>query len=367
MTPTNLLGLSEGELALFVNKHDEQGFRATQLVKWIHQAGIDKFDNMTNLSKTLRERLCSIAIVEGPSVIDHRISSDGTHKWLFRIDQSNSVETVYIPEPDRGTLCVSSQVGCPLNCDFCATAKQGFNRNLTSSEIIGQLWQVMRIAKKYSLPAKISNIVMMGMGEPLLNFDNVISAMRLMIADNAYGLAQRRVTLSTAGIAPGIVKLKSSCPVSLAVSLHAPTNELRDELVPINKTYPIEVLFDACREYLAGQARAVITFEYVMLKGVNDSPALARALAKLIRDLPAKVNLIPFNPFPGIQYRRSSDETINNFRDILVRAGIITLTRKTRGDDINAACGQLAGRVQPRAHRITVRRGLTKSRNSPNH
>jgi len=356
----NLLGMSQPSLEAFFESLGERSFRAAQVSKWIHQSHVTNFDEMTNLSLALRQRLSDIAEVRPPETLTQRQSADGTIKWLLRVDESNSIETVFIPEAERGTLCISSQAGCPLDCSFCATAKQGFNRNLSSAEIIGQLWLVTKeLNTTYGTSAKITNVVMMGMGEPLLNFEPVTQAITLMLADNAYGLARRRVTLSTAGLVPGILRLKEQCPVSLAVSLHAPDDALRDELVPLNRSFPISELLDACRSYVDGAAKSIITFEYVMLDGVNDSEAQARTLARLIRDLPAKVNLIPFNPFPGIEYRRSRPEVIDKFRDILVAAGLVTVTRKTRGDDIDAACGQLVGQVTPRARRIQKRRGLS--------
>ena len=353
----NLLGMPRDELEKFFSTLGERSFRATQMIKWIHQQGVREFESMTNLSKSLRERLRNLATVDAAQIRDHQISADGTHKWLISADDNNGIETVFIPETDRGTLCVSSQVGCALNCRFCATARQGFNRNLTSAEIIGQLWLATRMMEQ-STGHAITNIVMMGMGEPLLNFDSVVAAMQIMMEDNAYGLARRRVTLSTAGLVPGIYRLKETCPVSLAVSLHAPNNPLRDELVPLNKTYPIEVLMEACRAYVAASPKAKVTFEYVMLNGVNDSPQMAKQLARLLAGIPSKVNLIPFNSFPGAGYECSSRAVIGRFRDILVDAGLVTMTRKTRGDDIDAACGQLAGRVVPRARRVALRRGL---------
>ena len=353
----NLLGMPREELEQFFAGLNERSFRAAQVLKWIHQQRADRFDTMTNLSKSLRERLERLAKIEVPRVRGHQVSADGTHKWLVSADGNNSIETVFIPEPERGTLCVSSQVGCALNCRFCATAVQGFNRNLSAGEIIGQLWLASHWLEKSSTQA-ITNVVMMGMGEPLLNFESVVSAMEIMLEDNAYGLARRRVTLSTAGMVPAIRRLKETCPVSLAVSLHAPNDPLRDELVPLNRTYPIALLLDACRDYVQASPKAKVTFEYVMLEGVNDSPRLAKQLVKLLAGIPAKVNLIPFNSFPGAGYRCSSAATIDAFRRILVDAGLIAITRKTRGDDIDAACGQLAGQVVPRARRVALRRGL---------
>ena len=348
---TNLLGLTRAELERFLVSLGEKSFRASQVTKWIHQQGVHDFDQMTNLSKALRSKLGSIAEVRAPEMVSEQVSRDGTRKWLVRVDSGNCVETVFIPEEERGTLCVSSQVGCALDCSFCATAQQGFNRNLTAAEIIGQLWLARQALERTTPPTQVTNVVMMGMGEPLLNFENVVAAMELMLEDFAYGLARRRVTLSTAGVVPALRKLKQRCAVSLAVSLHAADDELRDQLVPINRKYPIAELLAACREYLADDPREKVTMEYVMIEGVNDSPADAAALVDLLRGLPAKVNLIPFNPFPGSSYRRSAPESIDRFRDILLAGGLVTITRKTRGDDIAAACGQLAGRVQARRNR----------------
>ncbi len=345
----NLLGLNRSGLEELFAGLGEKPFRAAQVLKWMHQLGTDDFQAMSNLSKTLRERLAAVAEVRAPEILGHQLSGDGTQKWRLRVDSGNSVETVFIPEEHRGTLCVSSQVGCALNCAFCATARQGFNRNLSSAEIVGQVWLATRLLGRAPGPRPaVTNVVLMGMGEPLLNFDNVVQALDVMLEDNAYGLGRRRVTLSTAGVVPGIRRLRDRCPVSLAVSLHAPDDELRDELVPLNRSYPIAELLGACREYLAREPKHQITFEYVMLDGVNDTPAHARRLARLLRGMPAKVNLIPFNPFPRAGFRTSKAQVIEEFREILMAHGIITITRKTRGDDIDAACGQLAGEVQAR-------------------
>ena len=311
---------------------------------------------MPDLGKALRQDLDQITCCKTPDIVSERSSADATRKWLMQVDDRNCVESVYIPEPDRGTLCVSSQVGCPLACSFCATGKQGFNRNLGVAEIIGQLWQANRQLGYFGGRNRvITNVVMMGMGEPLLNFANVVTAIDLMKDDLGFGLSHKRVTLSTAGVVPAIYRLADTTRVSLAVSLHAPVDELRDILVPVNRHYPIADLMAACRHYADINTGDSITFEYVMLKGVNDGAAAARQLAKLLRGLPAKVNLIPFNPFPHSVYTRSPQDTIDRFRDILIHAGIITITRKTRGDDIDAACGQLAGRVVPRAARLQKR------------
>jgi 23S rRNA (adenine2503-C2)-methyltransferase len=352
----NLLNLDrEGLTAFFVNL-GEKPFRATQVMKWIYQQAVLDFDAMTNLSKALRQQLKEIACVSLPQVQMIQASQDGSRKWLLQLDSGNSVEMVFIPEEERATLCVSSQVGCALDCTFCATAQQGFNRNLSVAEIVGQVWlaeQTLRAEgyrlEKYNRP--ISNVVMMGMGEPLTNFNNVVTAMNVMMDDFSYGLSWRRITLSTAGIVPAIARLREQCPVNIAVSLHAPNDALRDQLVPINKKYPLAELMAACRAYVKGGPKRRITFEYVMLKDVNDSPAHAHALIKLLQGIPAKINLIPFNPFPHTHYQRATPETIDRFRDILMEAGLITVTRKTRGDDIEAACGQLAGRVRDKTHR----------------
>jgi len=343
----NLLDLDLNGLQAFFASIGEKPFRATQVMKWIHQQGIVDFDAMTNLSKALRLRLKEVACITIPKVETMQTSQDGTRKWLIKLDNGNSIETVFIPEDDRGTLCISSQVGCALDCSFCATAQQGFNRNLTVAEIIGQLWLAEHTLRSEMEKDErvISNVVMMGMGEPLTNFNNVVQSMNLMMNDFCYGLSRRRVTLSTAGIVPALLRLKEQSPVSLAVSLHAANDSLRDQLVPINKKYPLNQLIAACREYVENDNRRHITFEYVMLKDINDNPSHARDLVKLLKGISAKINLIPFNPFPQSHYQRSTPETIEIFRDILIKAGLVTITRKTRGDDIDAACGQLAGKV----------------------
>ncbi len=350
----NLLGLERRGLEGFFAGIGEKTFRASQALQWMHQCGLDDFESMTNLSKPLRQRLRELACIEAPEVVTEQCSADGTRKWLLRLEGGNCIESVFIPEQERGTLCVSSQVGCALDCSFCATGKQGFNRNLSVAEIIGQVWIAARALGHVKGQRVITNVVLMGMGEPLLNFDNVVQTMELMMDDFSYCLARRRITLSTAGVIPGIEKLQEICPVSLAVSLHAPNNALRDELVPINRSYPIEDLLEACRRYaLATDTR--ITFEYVMLDGVNDSVQCARELVRRLRGIPAKVNLIPFNPIPNSSYRRSVPDSIERFREILFAAGLMTITRKTRGDDIDAACGQLAGRVIARSARQRLR------------
>jgi len=347
-----LLDLDRAALEAFFARQGEKAFRASQVLKWMHQQGVNDFSLMTNLSKPLRQRLDHIATVGVPEVITTQVSSDGTRKWLLRLADGNAIETVFIPEADRGTLCVSSQVGCSLNCSFCATARQGYNRNLSTAEIIAQVWVANReLGFQADGERVISNVVMMGMGEPLLNFDNVVAAMRIMLDDFGYGLSKRRITLSTAGVVPALRRLRDECDVSLAISLHAGRDDLRDQLVPINRKYPIAELLDACRDYVSSALRRRITFEYVMLAGVNDSDDDARRLVLLLRDLPAKVNLIPFNPFPATSYRSSSRSVINRFRDIIIDGGIVTVTRKTRGDEIDAACGQLAGRIHDRTRR----------------
>ena len=343
----NLLGLARPRLESFFEALGERPFRARQALKWIHARGASDFEPMTDLGRALRQRLAEVAEIRAPAVEGHRIAADGTRKWLLRVDAGNCVEMVFIPEGHRGTLCVSSQVGCPLDCAFCSTAKQGFNRNLSAAEIAGQVWLAVR-----ALDRPVTNVVLMGMGEPLLNFDAVTEAIDLMLEDLAYGLARRRVTLSTAGVVPAIDRLARRAPVSLAVSLHAPDDALRDRLVPINRKYPIEELLAACRRYAAANPKQKITFEYVMLDGVNDSPEHARALIQRLRAVPAKVNLIPFNPFPGAPFRRSPAAVIDAFRERLNTAGIVAITRRPRGDDIDAACGQLAGEVIARAARV---------------
>jgi 23S rRNA (adenine2503-C2)-methyltransferase len=342
--PVNLLDFDRKSLAEYFNARGEKPFRATQVIQWIHQYGVIKFDEMTNLSKDLREKLGKNTIIELPEIVTEQLSKDGTRKWVLKLKDNNCIEMVFIPEEGRGTLCVSSQVGCALNCSFCSTGKQGFSRNLTTAEIIGQVWIAKRVEQ-------VTNVVMMGMGEPLLNFDNVVKAMDLMMDDFAYGLSKRRVTLSTSGVIPAMKALSEVSDVSLAVSLHAPTDDLRDILVPINKKYPLSELMEACKSFFENEPRRKITFEYVMLEGINDKKQHAEQLISLLRDVPAKINLIPFNPFPYTQYKRSSQSVINAFRDILKGAGLITVTRKTRGDDIDAACGQLVGKVNDKTRR----------------
>lgn len=349
---TNLLNFDRAALREYFAALGEKPFRAGQVLQWMHQYDAADFDAMSNISKLLRERLKQIAAIRAPEIVLDQTAADGTRKWLLRLDSGNSIETVFIPAEGRGTLCVSSQVGCALDCSFCSTGKQGFNRNLTVAEIIGQVWVANRALKREPGGARvITNVVLMGMGEPLLNFDNVVSAMNIMLDDLAYGLSRRRVTLSTAGMVPMIDQLHAVSPVSLAVSLHAPNDALRDTLVPLNKKYPIAELLAACRRYVADEPRRRVTFEYVMLDGVNDSPEHARELVCLLKEVPSKVNLIPFNPFPNTQYKRSSARAIERFGAILMEADLVTITRRTRGDDIDAACGQLAGKVQDRGSR----------------
>ncbi|MFT7528259.1 MAG: 23S rRNA (adenine2503-C2)-methyltransferase [Arenicella sp.] len=349
----NLMGLDRPAMEAFFLSIGEKTFRATQVMKWIHQLGARDFSEMTNLSKTLRESLAKQCIIGLPEIASDEVSEDGTRKWLLSVPGKSAIEMVFIPEDSRGTLCVSSQVGCTLNCSFCATGKQGYNRDLTTAEIIGQVWLAKQLlAKQYQTDDRIiSNVVMMGMGEPLMNFDNVVAAMHIMQDDFCYGLSKRRITLSTAGVVPKIDLLKQACPVSLAVSLHAPNDALRNELVPLNRKYPIEKLLAACNRYVADTPRARITFEYVMLNGVNDDLEHAQQLAALMKTVPGKVNLIPFNSFEGIDYNRSSNTRINRFRDVLHENGVIATVRRTRGDDIDAACGQLAGDVMDRTRR----------------
>ncbi len=356
---TNLLDLDPAQLVAYCGELGEKPFRAKQLQRWIHQFGASNFDDMTDLAKSLREKLATRAHVSSPAVISDHTSSDGTRKWLLDVGQGNAVETVFIPEESRGTLCISTQAGCAVNCRFCSTGKQGFSRNLTVGEIIGQLWMAefeLRKSKGIEPGPKgerqITNVVMMGMGEPLLNFEPTVTALKLMLDDNAYGLSRRRVTLSTSGVVPMIDKLAQECPVAMAVSLHASNDALRDGLVPLNKKYPLKELMAACKRYLEFAPRDFITFEYCMLDGVNDTDAHARELVELVKNgndpVPCKFNLIPFNPFPESGLTRSNNVRIKAFAQVLMDAGIVTTIRKTRGDDIDAACGQLAGEVQDR-------------------
>jgi 23S rRNA (adenine2503-C2)-methyltransferase len=349
----NLIGMDAGALEDFCAGLGEKPFRARQLRQWIHQRGEHDFARMSDLAKGLREKLAASASIEPPVIVGDTTAGDGTRKWLLRVDDANAVEAVFIPETNRGTLCVSSQAGCVLDCAFCSTGKQGFNRNLSTAEIIGQLWLANRLLEG---ERPISNVVMMGMGEPLLNLDNVIPALRLMLDDNAYGLSRRRVTVSTSGVIPGMDRLRDECPVALAVSLHAPNDALRDRIVPVNRKYPLRELVRACNRYLEKAPRDFITFEYVMLEDVNDSEQHARELLRIAERVRCKFNLIPFNPFPGTEFARSSAERIRRFAELLQRAGLTVTTRKTRGDDIAAACGQLAGDVADRTRRQALYR-----------
>ena len=371
---TNLLGFGKDAYTELCSGLGIKPFRARQLMHWIHQSGADDFDAMTDLPKALREQLKAVAEIRAPQVLRDTVAADGTRKWLFDVGTGNAIETVYIPEGEsaddgnapalsgdsvpraskrnRGTLCISSQAGCPLACTFCSTGRQDFNRNLTVDEIIGQLWHASRALRESAgssvVPRPITNVVMMGMGEPLANFRNVVTALELMLDDDAYGLSRRRVTVSTSGVVPAIDRLRDACPVALAISLHAPNDALRDVLVPINKKYPLRELLAACLRYIERAPRDFVTFEYVMLAGVNDTAAHARELVELVKDVPCKINLIPFNPFPDSGYQRSTKGAVMRFRDILMTAGLVVTIRRTRGDDIDAACGQLAGRVQDR-------------------
>jgi 23S rRNA (adenine2503-C2)-methyltransferase len=351
----NLLGLSMAQMSDFFVAIGEKPFRAQQVMKWIHHSGIDDVMNMTNIGKVLRTRLAEICEIRPPEVVSQKDSADGTRKWLLRVTGGSCIETVFIPDGERGTLCVSSQVGCSLDCSFCATGKQGFQRDLKASEIIGQVWQA---AKSFGFPKpdagkKITNVVMMGMGEPLLNFDNVVTAMNLMMDDFAYGISKRRLTLSTSGVVPMLEKLATVTDVSLAISLHAPNDELRSQLVPLNRKYPIASVLAACRNYMNAMpdTHRVTTVEYTLIAGVNDSVELARELALLLQDFPCKINLIPFNPFSLSNYKRPSNNAIMRFQTVLMEAGFVTVVRTTRGDDIDAACGQLAGQVEDRTRR----------------
>jgi 23S rRNA (adenine2503-C2)-methyltransferase len=379
--PQNLLDLDLEGLTAWFTELGEKPFRARQVFHWIHQSGVADFAQMTDIAKSLREKLQQQAVVQAPAINYAHTSTDGTRKWLFDVGPSsgavssgdsggsgrdqawrNGVETVFIPEDDRGTLCVSSQVGCALECTFCSTGRQGFNRNLNVAEIIGQLW-----VAHHSLKAEpnrttgeisdrpVTNVVMMGMGEPLANFENVVTALGIMLDDHAYGLSRRRVTVSTSGLVPAMDRLAERCPVALAVSLHAPNDALRDQIVPVNRKYPLAELMAACRRYLVHAPRDFITFEYVMLAGVNDQPEHARQLIELARDVPCKFNLIPFNPFPDSGYEKPRAEAMRVFRQILQDAGHVVTTRKTRGDDIDAACGQLAGKVADKSGRVMKR------------
>ena len=368
----NLLGMTKPQLEEFFESIGEKRFRAGQVMQWIHHFGAVDFDAMTNVGKALRENLKAVAEIRPPEIVSQDISSDGTRKWVVRVASGSCVETVYIPQGGRGTLCVSSQAGCALDCSFCSTGKQGFNSDLTSAEIIGQVW----IANQSfgTIPGKIdraiTNVVMMGMGEPLLNFDNVVTAMSIMMEDLGYGISKRKVTLSTSGVVPMIDKLAKVTDVSLALSLHAPNDELRNKLVPINKKYPLEMLLDSCYRYITrlGKER-VLTVEYTLLAGVNDQPEHAEQLIALLKDFPCKINLIPFNPFPHSGYERPSNNAIRRFQDMLHKSGFNVTVRTTRGDDIDAACGQLVGQVMDRTRRseryIAVRQLAADAEQAP--
>jgi len=368
----NLLGMTKPQLEEFFESIGEKRFRAGQVMQWIHHFGAEDFDAMTNVGKALREKLKACAEIRGPEVVSQDISSDGTRKWVVRVASGSCVETVYIPQNGRGTLCVSSQAGCALDCSFCSTGKQGFNSDLTSAEIIGQVW----LANKSfgTVPGKIdraiTNVVMMGMGEPLLNFDNVVTAMSIMMEDFGYGISKRKVTLSTSGVVPMIDKLGEVTDVSLALSLHAPNDELRNQLVPINKKYPLALLLDACQRYITrlGKER-VLTVEYTLLKDVNDQPEHAEQMIALLKEIPCKINLIPFNPFPHSGYERPSNNSIRRFQDMLHKGGFNVTVRTTRGDDIDAACGQLVGQVMDRTRRseryIAVRQLAADAEKAP--
>lgn len=351
-TRINLLDLDETGLREFFASIGEKPFRAQQLLKWIYHQGVTDFSQMTNLGMGLRQTLHQIAEIEPPRVLNTQTSVDGTTKWLMGFGGGNAVETVFIPEPNRGTLCISSQVGCALNCSFCSTGAQGFSRNLSTGEIIGQVWQAAQaLGHERNGRRQITNVVLMGMGEPLLNFDAVVSALSLLRHDLGFGLAAKRVTLSTAGMVPGIYKLRDTIDVALAVSLHAPEDALREELVPLNRKYPIRELMQSCADYVSDKHKRTVTFEYTLIDGLNDHAEHARKLVKLLRRLPSKLNLIPFNPFPGTRYRCSPEYKIRAFQEIVMKGGLIATVRKTRGDDIDAACGQLIGKVLDRTRR----------------
>lgn len=351
----NLLDLTRAQMQAFFVELGEKPFRADQVMKWIYHFCVDDFDKMSNINKVLREKLKARCVIEAPEVVTRQDSSDGTIKFVMGLSGGQEVETVWIPEKDRRTLCVSSQVGCALDCSFCSTAQQGFNRNLTVAEIIGQVWRVAQIIGSYGDTGDkpVTNVVMMGMGEPLLNLNNVVPAMELMLEDYGFGLSKRRVTLSTSGVVPALDLLREKIDVALAISLHAPNNELRNELVPVNRKYPMEEFLAASRRYVANsKANDKVTVEYVMLEGINDSMEQAHELAHALKDTPSKINLIPFNPYPGSPYKRSSNSRIDRFNKVLQEYGFTVIVRKTRGDDIDAACGQLVGDVIDRTKRL---------------
>ncbi len=368
----NLLGLNRERFEALCAEMGEKPFRARQMMRWMHQSLVGDFALMTDISRGFREKMAAVAVIESPPVLSDATALDGTRKWLFDVGNGNAIEAVYIPDGDidddepgarryRGTLCISSQAGCALECSFCSTGSQGFNRNLDAAEIVGQLWHANRgLSADLGIERPITNVVMMGMGEPLANFDNVVAAMQLMLDDHANGISRRRLTLSTSGLVPALDRLREACPVALAVSLHAPTDALRDQLVPINRKYPIRELMAACVRYIEEAPRDFVTFEYVMLNGVNDSVAQARELVRTVKAVPCKINLIPFNAFSGSGYRRSPEASIAAFRDVLQQAGLVTTVRKTRGDTIDAACGQLAGRVKDRTRRAQRRSGESR-------
>jgi len=361
-TRINLMDLDLVRMQEFFVSIGEKPFRAEQLLKWIYHARITDFAQMTNLSVELRQRLPELAVIEPPKILREQTSTDGTVKWLMGSGTGNAIETVFIPESRRGTLCISSQVGCALNCSFCSTGAQGFSRNLSASEIIGQVWQAAEsLGHERNGTRRITNVVFMGMGEPLLNFDAVLPALSLLRDDLGFGLAAKRVTVSTAGLVPGIDRLRDSIDVALAVSLHAPVDDLRETLVPLNRKYPIKELMAACSRYASGKHKRSVTFEYTLIDGVNDQPEQAQKLVKLLRKLPSKLNLIPFNPFPGAQYRCSPPRKIREFQEIVMAGGLIATVRKTRGDDIDAACGQLVGKFQDRTRRSERLRQLNSA------
>lgn len=350
----NLLGLPREKMIAFFESIGEKPFRAKQVMQWIHQFGVHDFDEMSNISKVLREKLKRVSKIEGPEIVYQNISKDGTRKWVMKMPGGSSIETVLIPEGDRGTLCVSSQIGCALDCSFCSTGKQGFNRNLSTAEIVGQIWNAIAsfedIDRNKDRP--VTNVVMMGMGEPLLNFDNVMDAVNIMMDDFAYSISKKRLTISTAGVVPAIDEMCNHTDASIAVSLHAPNDELRNQLVPVNKKYPIAVLLDSVKNYLDQLSdKRKATIEYTLIAGVNDRKIHADQLIELLRDIPCKINLIPFNPFPGSGYKKPSNNEVRCFQTWLMEAGYIATVRTTRGDDIDAACGQLVGQVEDRTRR----------------
>lgn len=350
---TNLLGLNRQDMEAFFADLGEKAFRATQVIKWVHQLGVSDFDQMTNISKALREQLKEKACIKPLDVVVDQLSKDGTRKWVMALPDKNQIEAVFIPEDDRGTLCISSQVGCALDCSFCSTGRQGFSRNLSVAEILSQVWLANLLLDEEKKPGrKITNVVLMGMGEPLLNFENVMKAIDIMLDDFAYGLSKRRVTVSTAGVVPAMDRLADRHDVQLAISLHATRDDLRDDLVPINKKYNLEQLIEACRRFMTKRSpRSRLTIEYVMLAGVNDAKQDAEELIELLQDIPVLINLIPFNPFPGSGYGTSSNNAVRRFQDVLMKAGLTTVIRKTRGEDIDAACGQLVGKVEDKSRR----------------